>query len=196
MKIIGLSGTNGSGKDTVAVMLDEQHGYLNASATNMLLVGLKERDWPIDRDHKAKLSAEWRRERGMGVIVDMAVDMFNANPDQYKGIVVGSLRHPGEVERVHELGGVVVWTDADPMIRYNRIQANLHERAGTHHEHEKTFEEFLAEQEREMHPIGDGATLNMSAVRDAADIFLNNDGNDVAVFKEAAEAALQNALAD
>lgn len=192
MKIIGLSGTNGSGKDTVGHMLADKYGYLNASATNMLLVGLKERGWPIDREHKAKLSAEWRRERGMGVIVDMAVDMFEAVPGQYKGIVVSSLRHPGEVERVHELGGVVIWTDADPQIRYDRIQANLHERIDTHHEHEKTFEEFLAEQEREMHPVGDSATLNMAAVKETADIFLDNNGNDISVFRDLAEATLKD----
>lgn len=192
MKIIGLAGTNGSGKDVLGLMLAERRGYLNATATNMLLVGLKERGWPIDREHKAKLSAEWRRERGMGVIVDMAVDMFEAEPGQYKGIVVGSLRHPGEVERVHELGGVVVWIDADPKIRYDRIQSNLQERVNTHHEHQKTFEEFLSEQEREMHPIGDAATLNMSAVKEGADIFLENNGNDVASFKDAAEDVLND----
>jgi cytidylate kinase len=151
MKIIGLCGTNGSGKDTVAHMLEERHNYLFASATNMLLVGLHERGWPIDREHKAKLSAEWRRARGMAVIIDMAVEMFESAPaGQYEGIVVGSLRHPAEADRVHELGGKVVWIDADPKIRYNRVQASLAERAVTHHEHNKTFEEFLAEQEREM----------------------------------------------
>lgn len=191
MNIIGLSGTNGSGKDTVGQMLVERHGYLNASATNMLLVGLEERGWPIDREHKAKLSAEWRRKHGMGVIVDMAVEMFNqASPGRYKGIVVGSLRHPGEVERVHELGGKVVWTDADARIRYERIQASLHERVTTHHEHDKTFEEFLAEQEREMHPIGDSATLNMAGVKELADIFLDNSGDDIEAFKDEAEKAL------
>ncbi len=191
MKIIGISGTNGSGKDTVSVMLAERHGYLNASATEMFLSELKTRNWPPDREHKAKLSAEWRREFGMGVIVDRAVAMFNQASNKYKGIVVGSLRHPGEADRVHELGGTMVWVDASPNIRYDRIQKNLAERTGTHVEQDKTFEEFQAEEKREMTPTGDEATLSMSAVKERADITIANDGDDVGVFKDAAEQVLQ-----
>lgn len=190
MVIFGLGGTNGSGKDTVAQMLAERHGFLNASATEMFLVELKKRGLPIDREHKAKLSAEWRREHGMGVIVDKAVEMFNKNPSQYKGIIVGSLRHPGEADRVHELGGKQIWVDADPKVRYERIQKNLNERSGTHDEEGKTFEDFLAEEQREMTPIGDAATLNMSAVRERSDIFLENNSNSIEDFKDAAEKAI------
>jgi dephospho-CoA kinase len=190
MKIFGVAGTNGSGKDTVSKMLAERHGFLFADASAMFVAELNKRGLPIDREHKAALSAEWRRESGMGVIVDKAVEMFNAEPGKYKGLVVGSLRHPGEADRVHELGGTVVWVDADPRVRYDRIQKNLHERITTHAEAGKTFEEFLAEQEREMTPVGDEATLNISAVKDRADITLINDGNDMDAFKDEAEKAL------
>jgi cytidylate kinase len=190
MKIFGLGGTNGSGKDTVAQMLAERHGFLNASATEMFLVELKKRGWPIDREHKSKLSAEWRREFGMGVIVDKALEIFKANPSKYKGIIVGSLRHPGETDRIHELGGKQIWVDADPKIRYERIQKSLNERATTHDEQGKTFEEFLTEEKREMTPIGDAATLNTLAVKSRADIFITNDGDDIDSFKDKAEKAL------
>lgn len=196
MKLIGLSGTNGSGKDTVAALLAEGYSFLNASATNMLLVGLQERGWAIDRTNKSKLSAEWRRERGMAVIVDMAVEMLNENPDRYKGVVIGSLRHPGEADRVHELGGILIWTDADPRVRYDRIQTNLHERVGTHAEHGTTFEEFLADEEREMHPEGDEATLNMAGVKAKSDIFLNNDGDNIEAFKNEAKETLADYLSN
>lgn len=190
MKIIGISGTNGSGKDTVGQMLAERQGFLNVSATEMFLSELNARGWPVDREHKAKLSAEWRREYGMGVIVDKALDMYKRHPDKYKGIVVGSLRHPGEADRVHELGGTMVWVDADPKIRYGRIQRNLHERIGTHEETNKTYEEFLEEEKREMTPVGDYATLNMGAVKERADIFLDNNGDDIEAFKSEAAKAL------
>lgn len=174
-RIIGVSGTNGSGKDTIAAMLAKQYGFLNASATEMFLGELRSRNWPIDRKHKAMLSAEWRREFGMGVIVDKAVELFKKSQTQYEGIVVGSLRHPGEADRVHELGGTMIWIDADPKIRYDRIQGNLAERQGTHEEENLTFEEFLSQETREMQHVGDGATLNMSAVKERADLVLLND---------------------
>ena len=192
MKIIGLSGTNGAGKDSVAILLAEKYGFLNISATNMLVAELNKRNWPIDRTHKSKLSAEWRREFGMAVIVDKAVDMFNSVSTKPSGLVVGSLRHPGEADRIHELGGKMVWVDADPRVRYDRIQKSLNERSGTHDEANKTFEEFLAEQEREMHPEGDEATLNMSGVRQKADLILENNGNDLEVFKNEADKALSS----
>lgn len=194
MKIIGISGTNGSGKDTVSKMLAEKHGYLFADASAMFVAELNQRCLPIDRANKAKLSAEWRREFGMGAIVDKAVEMFNKSSKAYAGLVVGSLRHPGEVDSVHNLGGKVVWVDADPRVRYDRIQKNLHERQTTHAEEGKSFEEFLAEQQREMTPVGDSATLNMSAVKEKADIFLENNGDDVEAFKKEAEEALEKYL--
>lgn len=188
--IFGLGGTNGSGKDTVAQMLAERHGFLNASATEMFLGELNARKWPVDREHKSKLSAEWRRNFGMGVIVDKAVDMYKKSPGKYKGIIVGSLRHPGEADRVHEFGGKQIWVDADPKIRYDRIQKNLEERRGTHVEEGKSFEDFLAEEKREMTHSGDEATLNMGGVKEKSDIFLSNNGNDIEAFKDEAEKAL------
>lgn len=189
MNIFGFSGTNGAGKDLVADMLGEDHGYFVASATDMLAAGLKEKGWPIDREHKSKLSAEWRRQYGMSAVVDRAWEAYQLVKDQYKGFAVGSLRHPGEADKIHELGGKMVWIDADPKVRYARI-TSANRGADRAAEDNKTFEEFLAEQEREMHPVGDGATLNMAGVKAVCDIFIENNGNDIAAFKKEAEKAL------
>lgn len=188
MIIIGLAGTNGSGKDTVAHLLVEKYGFLFADATQMLGDELTKRGLSHERENKSALSAEWRREFGMGVIVDKAVEAYEKG--DYKGIIVGSLRHPGESERVHELGGTVLWVDADPRVRYERISKNDRGRV----EDKKTFEKFLEEQEREMTPVGDSATLNMAAVKEHADIFLENNGSDIDVFKNEAERLLKSIL--
>lgn len=175
VQVIGLSGANGAGKDVVAQLLVDKCGFLFAGATEMFVGELNARGWPLDREHKAKLSAEWRREFGMGVVVDKAVKMFQEGGAGRKGLVVSSLRHPGEADRVHELGGIVLWIDADPKIRYERIRtANR----GRDAEDNKSFEEFLEEERREMTPAGDAATLNMSAVKARADnVILNNTNN-------------------
>lgn len=189
IKIIGVGGTNGAGKDVLGLFLAEEYKYFNATATDMLVEELHKRSWPVDRTHKSRLSAEWRREFGMSAIVDKALELYNQTPSKYQGLVVGSLRHPGEAERVHELGGVVVWIDADPRARYDRIQANKHLRKRAR-EDEKSFEDFLADEKREMTPEGDGATLNMAGVKELADIFIENNGNDIAVFQKTIEKAL------
>ena len=190
MKIIGIGGTNGAGKDTIAAMLVERHNYLFVSATDIFVKELNKRGWPIDRTHKSRLSAEWRREYGMAVVVDKAIEFAQAHIGSRSGVVIASLRHPSEADHVHAFKGVVVWADANPKVRYDRIQRSLHERVNTHAEQGKTFEEFLADEEREMHPEGDAATLNMAGVKEKADIMLLNNDDDIPAFKNKAEVAL------
>lgn len=185
MKIIGLSGTNGAGKDSVGEMLAERHGYLFISVTELLREEARKRDWPIEREQLRTISAQWRREHGPGVLVIKAVEAYAAQKHKYKGVAMSSLRNPGEADELHALGGTMVWVDADPKVRYSRIYSR--QRTA---EDNKTFEEFMGEEQAEMHQSGDKATLNLTAVKEKCDIFIQNDGNDINAFKDAAEKAL------
>lgn len=188
-KIIGIAGTNGAGKDTVGMILQEGHGYLFVSVTDVLRAELKRQGFPVDREHLRELSASWRREFGYGVLIDRAMDVYNDQPaGKYKGVAIASLRNPFEVDRIHELGGVVWWLDADPLLRFTRIRANAAQRARAE-EDEKTFEQFLAEEKAEMFSSGDAATLNMSAVRDRADITIDG-GIDLKLVRQEVAALL------
>jgi dephospho-CoA kinase len=190
VQYVGISGTNGAGKDTVGEVL-KKHGFFVASATEMLADGLKEKGWPIDREHKAKLSTEWRRQFGMGAVVDQGLKLYEPVADQYQGFGVGSLRHPGEADRIHALpGGVVIWVDADPKIRYERVM-DASRGANKAGEDSVTYEEFLVQQEAEMHhKEGDTATLSIADVKIRADITLFNNDNDIEAFKQGVEKAL------
>ncbi|HVV25509.1 MAG TPA: AAA family ATPase [Candidatus Saccharimonadales bacterium] len=181
VSIIGLSGTNGSGKDTVGQMLADKHNYLFISVTELLRAEAKRRGLPIQRENLRQISAEWRREFGLGVLVDKAVAEYRKKPDQYSGVVMASLRNPGEADRIHKLGGTMVWIDADPRVRYERIQANAHRR-GRRSEDDKTFEEFMTEEAAEMQHDGDSATLNMLGVKEKSDVFVQNDTSDLEAF--------------
>jgi cytidylate kinase len=181
-KIIGIAGTNGSGKDAAGLTLADMHGYLFVSVTDLLRAELNQRGIPVERENLRELSAEWRREYGYGVLVDRAVEEYERLKDRYKGVAIASLRNPSEADRVHELGGLVVWIDADPKIRYDRIRVNAEARARAG-EDSKTFEEFLAEEKAEMAPSGDGATLDMGSVKKRADIILFNDQSDLKKFQ-------------
>jgi cytidylate kinase len=189
-KIIGLSGTNGAGKDTVGQLLADNYGFLFISVTDLLRTEAKKRNLPVEREVLRTISAQWRRESGLGVLVDKAVTEFKSVEDSYSGLVMASLRNPGEADRIHDLeGGVMVWIDADPEVRYHRVQSNKDSR-GRHEEDNKTYEQFMAEEEAEMNSSGDSATLNMSAVKLKSDIILNNSYDDIDKFK----VELQNSL--
>lgn len=73
---------------------------------------------------------------------------------------------------MHELGGKVVWVDADQRIRYERIRAANRGRGS---EDDITFEDFQAHEAAEMQSSGDEATLNMTAVKAHADITILNE---------------------
>jgi cytidylate kinase len=191
LQIIGLAGTNGSGKDTVGQLLSEYHNYCFVSVTELLRAELKARNVPINRENLRNLSSEWRRKHGLGVLIDMAVASYEAVKDQYAGIVIASLRHPGEAERVHALGGLVVWVDADSRIRYDRIRANAADR-GRAGEDDKTYEQFQAEEAIEMNGKvdSDDTALSMSAVKQLSDIQLDNSEQDIVTLRDQVEKAL------
>lgn len=189
--IIGIAGTNGAGKDTVGQMLADHHKYLFISVTELLRNEARRRGLPVEREVLRTISAEWRRELGLGVLVDKAVAEYEVQRDKYpSGVVLASLRNSGEADRLHELGGTMLWIDADPRVRYERVQANKHSR-GRSGEDDKTFEQFMSEESAEMQSIGgDAATLDMAAVKDKCDITIENSHEDLDAFRAHVEKSL------
>jgi len=183
MNLVGIAGTNGSGKDTLGQILADNYGYLFISVTDILRDELKRRDLPLSRKNMRELSAEWRRQYGLGVLVDRAITLYGDNTHEYKGLAIASIRNPGEADRIHELGGRVVWLDAPAEIRFKRIQANRNQRGVERSvDDERTFEQFLDDERAEMHSSGDQATLSLSGVKDKSDIFIENKSNEVEPF--------------
>lgn len=178
MKLIGIGGTDGSGKDTVTEVLIH-HGWMYVSLSEILRKEAKKRGLKLRRYTLRLISSEWRREHGLGILIDRAVMHYKQHGRQYKGLVIASLRNPGEADEVHRLGGRVVWVDADPKVRYERV---MNRQRGS--EDEVTYQEFVDEEKAQMeHHKGDHHTLNLSGVKEKADIFLENNGSDIEGFK-------------
>lgn len=187
MKLFGLAGTNGSGKDSVGQILAEKYNFLFISMSNLLRDEARARNLPVEREQLRTISAEWRRESGLGVLVDKSVEHYKSvgGDNKYAGLAVASVRNPGEVDRIHELGGQVIWTDADQKVRYGRIFSR--QRTA---EDNKTFEQFQAEEAEEMRHSGDSATLNVGEVKAKADTFLFNEST-LDAFAEEIKAKLE-----
>jgi len=180
LKIIGLGGTNGAGKDSVGALLADRYGYYFYSLTELFREECRRRGIEPVRENLRMISAQWRHESGLATLIDRSMTVFEqvGGFANYKGFVMSSLRNPAEPDRIHELGGSVVWIDADPRLRYDRIQKNAAARNRAA-EDNKTFEQFLQEEHDEMHPPAgaDAATLNTAAVKNRADIFVQNNGD-------------------
>lgn len=190
MKLIGVGGTNGSGKDTLGEILVKDYGWMFVSVSQMLRDELKANGLPQDRHHTHQLSARWRRENGRAVLIDKAVEEFKSAAAGHAGLVVSSVRNPGEADEIHRLGGKIVWLDADIGLRYKRAVSRGHGRA----EDSKSFDEFVADEQLQMTHMGDEATLNMSGVKDKADIFITNNSDNIEEFKRSIGKALAGLL--
>jgi cytidylate kinase len=183
ISLIGLSGTNGSGKDTLGAILAEDYSFLFISVTDLLRDEARRQNLPVEREILRRISSDWRKEAGLGVLVDKALKQYQAQTSGYKGLVISSLRNPGEADRVHELGGKVIWVDADTKLRYDRIQKNKDSR-GRSGEDTISFEVFLEEEKAEMtSDSNDKTKLNMSAVKDKSDLIILNNFNDISELK-------------
>lgn len=174
-EIVGISGTNGAGKDELGKLLAERCGYSFHSVSELLRDELTRTGQEINRENQSALSKKWRNESGdNGIMSTKAIDAYYANDTgKYVGLALVSIRHPDEVHRVHEHGGIVVWVDADQRLRYDRLQSGDRGRA----DDRISFEQFQADEYREMNPPADasGGSLNMKAVHELSDIFIENN---------------------
>jgi dephospho-CoA kinase len=185
--IFGVAGTNGSGKDSLMDMLVERHSFLLFNTSNSLrqiaqaVFQSTQRggnNAPMGRVGNAFRTAYPGGMVELGLLdwwIRAGVLTEDLKP---AGLVIGSIRGTGEVKRLKEAGGKLIVVDADPRVRYGRITSRG--RADDH----ITFEQFM---EKEAADMAAGETdptkFGMAAVIDMADIRIENNGNDIEVFK-------------
>lgn len=169
-EIIGIAGTNGSGKDTLAEIRHERLGARIASLSDILRIEATKQGLPHERENLRSISAEWGRRLGAGALSVMTLEHYYATrTDADTGLSIVSVRRAGEARTIQENGGVILWVDAPAMMRYSRIALRARS------DDIVSFEEFCAQEAAEMAPDSDDPfIINMSAVRDIADIHLEN----------------------
>lgn len=173
-RIIGIAGTNGAGKDTLGELLAERCGYKFRSVSDILRDELTNQGVPHEREHLRNLSTKWAVEHGPGVLSVKTIEAYVAEEkaEGYKGLAIGSIRRPAEVQAIHEEGGIVLWVDADQKTRYERIRSGARGRVTDM----LSYEDWAADEEREMNPTTDDPTvINMAATKQACDIQVSNN---------------------
>ncbi len=172
-EIIGIAGTNGSGKDTLAdLRLERQHAR-KVSLSDILRTEADKRGLEHTRENLGAISTEWGKQFGAGALSLMTLRNFwDTRTEQETGITIVSIRRPGEAATIQANDGLVFWVDADREARYQRIKEANRGRV----DDVVSFEEFCAQEDKEMYPTdSDPSTLNMAGVRAIADIQIENN---------------------
>jgi dephospho-CoA kinase len=175
-RIYGVAGTFASGKDTLADWL-EHNGFFHVSTSDIVRAGAKEKYGSIDRKFLFEYANEMRQQKGAGVLVDMALGMAVGNPE----VAISGIRSVGEVESLKAAGGTLIFVDAPVTTRYERAYKRGRD------EEVISLEAFKASEEKELNKPENSskAEQNIGAVRDLADISLNNDTDLGTFFAEA-----------
>lgn len=191
---IGLAGTLNAGKDSFANVLADEHGFLHMSTGDMVRL-MKKREFGADSPDALLLRNDpyinnLRAERGPGFLIDEINANWLEEKEKYPGgFVASGMRAIGEAEAIRALNGIIIFVDADPKIRYERAMARQRDA----NEKGKTFEEFMATERSEIDvDPNDKSRQNLGAMKDMADIVIENDHESIEEFQEHAIKKLES----
>lgn len=173
--IIGITGTNGSGKGEVVQYLVEQKNFVHYSASGHLAPILIERGIELNRSNLRAVGNELREKYGAGYIAQFFIAKKEA--DGVKDVVIESIRSTGEVAELKKAGGILLIIDADRELRYQRIQGR---RSG---KDLIDFEAFRDQEEREWYGAEGPSDMNIKEVMKMADYTILNNGTKGDLYK-------------
>jgi dephospho-CoA kinase len=138
MKVIGLTGTIGSGKEEVKKIILENSCYKDVKLSDIIREEMKKSN--ADRKTLQDYGNELRKKFGPDILVKLAIKKNRGN-----FLVIDGIRNFSEVEFLRKKFGKnfkLIAVDAPIELRYERIRKRGRE------DDPKTLEEFLAADER------------------------------------------------
>lgn len=179
-KLIGIGGTNASGKDSLAQYLVDEYGYLFVSISDMIREVAMQQEGNILRPTLFAVANKLRAEKGAGIFVELAVEKFKKSGNA-TGLITSSIRTRGEIESLKSSGAILLFIDADQKLRYDRITSR--QRA----DDAITFDEFAKQEQAEWHQSDNPAEFSIRSVKEAADYSFMNAGDIDAFYNDVAE---------
>lgn len=136
--LIGLTGTNGSGKGEAASFF-VKNGYAYFSLSDIIRDELRKKGQEITRDNLIKMGNKMREEFSPDILAQKVMKKIKGNA------VIDSIRNPKEVEFLRRQEGFLLLSiDAHPNIRYERVKKRGRE------ESVLTLQEFISKEAEEM----------------------------------------------
>ena len=142
--ILGLVGSLASGKETTKKYLADKYQAKDCRFSSILRDVLDRITVPNSRDNLQKLSTILRANFGENLLAKAIAN--DASKLDANIVVIDGVRRFTDIEHLNELPNfILLKIDAVPKIRYERMKMR-NENQG---DNEKTFEEFLADHEKE-----------------------------------------------
>lgn len=175
MLVFGFTGTFGAGKGAAISILTERFGAVAYSTSEEVSEECARRGLPTDRGSKTVVSNDTRRKLGSGIFSERVVEKIFSRKPLPELVCVDALRTLGEVEVLKKKFGrgfKLVAIDAPVELRYKRVQSRLRDK----HDF-KPFEQFAADEQRELTGARHEWKQDLGAVMGAADYRIINDGS-------------------
>lgn len=147
-KVIGIAGSFASGQDTLARYLEQKYNYLRFSTSDAVREVAMQKYGSIERPVLHKAATELRREQGAGALALQGIRKLEQG--KYPGVLVTGIRSMGELKVIVRAGGIMIFTDADLRLRYERMISRSRDA-----EVQLTQEQFFEREQSEWH-TGDG----------------------------------------
>ena len=149
MKVIGIFGLIGSGKDTAAEYLEQKYGFLHISYGNLVRGLARQLGRTIERDDLIRTQREYVQRYGQSYFGKLAVEKVRKSKEKF--FALSGIRRPRDVEEPRKAFGedfVLIFIDASPKVRFQRMRARMREGDP------ETLEEFLRQDEEEKKTFG------------------------------------------
>jgi len=178
--IISITGTLGAGKGTIVEYLGCK-GYRHFSARDLLVAELDNRGLEHNRENMLLTANDLRATYGPSYIAEQLLAMAK---EDSSNAVIESIRSIGEARFLKEHGARLWAVDADPQLRYNRVQgrASVTDRV--------SFDEFRQHEAAEFANT-DPAKNNLRGVMMMADDTFTNNGTPMELFKQVEHALMR-----
>ncbi len=169
MITIGITGTAGSGKGTVADYLVTKYGFKHYSARAFISEELDRRGLVKTRENIRLVANELRATNGPGYIIS---ELYERAIKNKVNAVLESIRNPSEIDTLRQKPGkfFMLAVDADPKIRYERI---VKRKSSTDF---VGFEKFMADEQAEMNDLNPSGMKIAQCIK-MSDALITNDAD-------------------
>ncbi len=190
LNIIGIGGLPRSGKDMLAELFIGS-GYFGVSLGDIVRNISRTRHAgkpdPISLANNTETSNWLRQTKGPDFALKEALDLFTkaSKNNNYKGLLVWSIRAPIEVDFIIEHNGHLIWVESTDEVRHNRANHNL--RKG---EAVVSLAEFKRQEDEQWVPrpdLPEDIQMNVSYVKNHANMILENNSDNLNEFKNIAQ---------